>query len=86
MKRKEENRRNGRQRRKMRKGDGRTEEEREDKKTKIKGAVERKEEKRWLHEVRETTSDTTVIPLVWWVREREKRESTGVNVSVCVQL
>lgn len=57
----------------------RKKEERDDKKVKIKGAmVERKEEKRWLHEVRETTSDTTVIPLVWWVRERGRE-----SVSVC---
>ena len=44
--------------------------------------VGRREEKRWLREVRETTSDTTVIPPLWWVREREERKSE----CDCVQL
>lgn len=44
--------------------------------------VGRREEKRWLREVRATTSDTTVIPPLWWVREREERKSE----CDCVQL
>lgn len=32
--------------------------------------------------MRQTTSDTTLIPLLWWMRQRKKRESTKVTVTV----
>jgi len=42
-------------------------------------------EKKWLHEVRETTSDKIVIPLLWWMRQTKRRESTSDNMNVFVQ-